>query len=360
MFRKFDLNGKKVTDCPLIIFDYIFFLHRYGVLLSGGLDSSLVASIVCRHAAKRVEEDEKTDAWFPRVHSFTIGLVNSPDLKAAREAADFLKTVHHEFTFSVQEGLDALSDVIYHIETYDVTTIRASIPMFLMARKIKAFGFKMVLSGEGSDEIFGGYLYFHKAPSPGDFHVELCRKVKLLSRYDCLRANLSTSAWGLETRAPFLDKEFVNLVMSLDPSLKMITDKPEGKLEKWIIRKAFDTPDNPYLPQSILWRQKEQFSDGVGYKWIDSLKTYAESQVTDAQMDCASSTFTYNPPATKEAYLYRTIFKQHFPHRDTPKLIPGGPSIACSTPAAVEWEKAWVNQADPSGRAISGIHKDSY
>jgi len=325
----------------------------YGVLLSGGLDSSLIASLVARHAERRVEDNEQSKAWWPRLHSFTVGLKGAPDLKAAKEVADFLGTVHHEFHFTVQEGIDALSDVIYHIESYDVTTIRASTPMYFLTRKIKAMGVKMVLSGEGSDEIFGGYLYFHKAPSPEAFHKELCTKVKLLSKYDCLRAHKAPFSWGVEVRVPFLDKDFLNLIMGIDAKDKMIT--PE-RMEKYILRKAFDDPDKPYLPSSVLWRQKEQFSDGVGYSWIDGLKAFAEKEVTDEQMATASYRFPHNTPATKEAYLYRSIFHSHFPQESAARRVPGGPSIACSTPAAIEWDIAWKNKADPSGRAISGVH----
>jgi asparagine synthase (glutamine-hydrolysing) len=326
----------------------------YGVLLSGGLDSSLVASIASRHAAMRVEDDEKNQAWWPRLHSFAIGLENSPDLKYARIVADFLGTVHHEFRFTVEEGLDAIDNVIYHLETYDVTSIRASTPMYFMSRKIKAMGVKMVLSGEGSDEIFGGYLYFHKAPSPDAFHVETCKKLKLLSKYDCLRANKATSAWGVEVRCPFLDKAFLAYAMSINPAEKMIRD---GKMEKYILRKAFDDPEKPWLPKEILWRQKEQFSDGVGYNWIDSLRKYAENEVTDEMMSMAAFRFPFNTPTTKEAYYYRSIFHRHFPSESAAKTVAGGPSIACSTPAAVEWDLAWKNRADPSGRAVSGVHQ---
>jgi len=330
----------------------------YGVLLSGGLDSSLVASIASRHVSKRVEDHERTAAWWPRLHSFSVGLKGAPDLKYAKEVADFLGTVHHEFHFTVQEGIDAVRDVIYHIESYDVTSIRASTPMYLLARKIKAMGVKMVLSGEGSDEMFGGYLYFHKAPSPEKFHVETCHKLKLLSKYDCLRANKSTAAWGVEVRPPFLDKDFLDVVMNIDPSEKMIR-KNEGKIEKYILRKAFDDKERPYLPDSVLWRQKEQFSDGVGYSWIDSLKAYAEKEVTDEQLKMAEFRFPYNTPASKEAYLYRSIFASHFPQDAAAKTVPGGPSIACSTPAAIEWEKSWKSLADPSGRAVQGVHEST-
>jgi len=330
----------------------------YGVLLSGGLDSSLVASIVCRHAAKRVEDQERSDAWWPRVHTFSIGLKGSPDLHFAREVSKFLNTVHHEFHFTVQDGIDALPSVIYHIETYDITTIRASTPMFLLSRKIKAMGVKMVLSGEGSDEVFGGYLYFHKAPNREKFHVETCHKIKALSKYDCLRANKSTSAWGVEVREPFLDRDFLDVAMSIDPAEKMIRPA-EGRIEKYIIRKAFDDKEKPYLPDNILWRQKEQFSDGVGYSWIDSLRSYANEQVSDEQIKSAAYRFPYNTPQTKEAYLYRSIFHSFFPQESAAKTVPGGPSIACSTPAAIEWEQAWKNMADPSGRSILGVHESS-
>lgn len=328
----------------------------YGVLLSGGLDSSLIASIAARHAAKRVEDNEQSQAWWPRLHSFSIGLDGSPDLKAAKEVAKFLGTVHHEFNFTVEEGIDALSDVIYQIESYDVTTVRASTPMYFLSRRIKAMGVKMVMSGEGSDEIFGGYLYFHKAPTPEKFHVELCHKLKLLSKYDCLRANKSTLGWGVEARCPFLDREFLNVAMAIDPSEKMI--RP-GKIEKYILRKAFDDKEKPWLPESILWRQKEQFSDGVGYSWIDSLKAYAEREVTDDMIKTAQHRFPHNTPTTKEAYLYRSIFHKHFPTESAAKTVAGGPTVACSTPAAIEWDAAWKKNLDPSGRAALGVHSTS-
>jgi len=330
----------------------------YGVLLSGGLDSSLIAAIAARHASMRVEDNEKSVAWYPRLHSFSIGLPGAPDLKFAKEVAEYIGTVHHEFHFTVQEGLDALRDVIYMIESYDVTTIRASTPMYLLSRKVKAMGVKMVLSGEGSDEIFGGYLYFHKAPSPEAFHKETCTKIKLLSKYDCLRANKSTCAWGVEVRPPFLDKDFLDIAMSIDPKEKMIS-KAEGKMEKYILRKAFDSKDKPYLPESILWRQKEQFSDGVGYNWIDSLRAHAEKEVSDEQLRMSPYRFPINPPQTKEAYFYRTMFHSFFPQESAAKSIPGGPSIACSTPAALEWEKSWKTMADPSGRSVLGVHNDA-
>ncbi|XP_024376778.1 asparagine synthetase [glutamine-hydrolyzing] 2 [Physcomitrium patens] len=327
----------------------------FGVLLSGGLDSSLVAAVAQRHLAGSTAAKQ----WGNKLHSFCVGLEGSPDLKAGREVADYIGTVHKEFHFTVQEGLDAISDVIYHIETYDVTTIRASTPMFLMSRKIKALGVKMVLSGEGSDEIFGGYLYFHKAPNKEEFHKETCRKLKALHLYDCLRANKSTSAWGLEARVPFLDRDFVNLAMSIDPAEKMI-NKKEGKIEKWIIRKAFDDEENPYLPKHILYRQKEQFSDGVGYSWIDGLKDHAASQVSDQMLANAKHIYPHNTPGTKEGYYYRMIFERCFPQESARLTVPGGPSVACSTAAAIAWDKAWANNLDPSGRAATGVHDSAY
>ncbi|KAK4430574.1 Asparagine synthetase [glutamine-hydrolyzing] 3 [Sesamum alatum] len=326
----------------------------FGVLLSGGLDSSLVASVASRYLA-----DSEAAQWGSQLHTFCIGLKGSPDLKAAKEVADYLGTRHHEFHFTVQEGIDALAEVIYHIETYDVTTIRASTPMFLMSRKIRALGVKMVLSGEGSDEIFGGYLYFHKAPNKEEFHQETCRKIKALHLYDCLRANKSTSAWGVEARVPFLDKEFINVAMSIDPEWKMI--RPDlGRIEKWILRNAFDDEQNPYLPKHILYRQKEQFSDGVGYSWIDGLKDHANQQVTDAMLANASFVYPENTPTTKEGYYYRTIFERFFPKNAARSTVPGGPSVACSTAKAVEWDAAWSKNLDPSGRAALGVHVAAY
>ncbi|KAH7520598.1 hypothetical protein FEM48_Zijuj08G0162000 [Ziziphus jujuba var. spinosa] len=327
----------------------------FGVLLSGGLDSSLVAAVANRHLANT----EAAVQWGSQLHTFCIGLKGSPDLKAAREVADYLGTRHHEFNFTVQEGLDALEEVIYHIETYDVTTIRASTPMFLMSRKIKSLGVKMVLSGEGSDEIFGGYLYFHKAPNKEEFHQETCRKIKALHLYDCLRANKSTSAWGLEARVPFLDKEFINIAMGIDPEWKMI--RPDlGRIEKWILRNAFDDDQEPYLPKHILYRQKEQFSDGVGYSWIDGLKDYADGHVTDTMLMQARFVYPENTPTTKEAYYYRTIFEKFFPKNAARSTVPGGPSVACSTAKAVEWDAAWSKNLDPSGRAAVGVHAAAY
>ncbi|CAN1201094.1 Asparagine synthetase [glutamine-hydrolyzing] [Linum perenne] len=351
----------------------------FGVLLSGGLDSSLVASITARHFAETKLAQRNTSQ---PLQSFCVGLEGSPDLKAAKEVADYLGTLHHEFHFTVQDGIDAIEDVIYHIETYDVTTIRASTPMFLMSRKIKAMGVKMVISGEGADEVFGGYLYFHKAPNKEEFHRETCRKIKALHQYDCLRANKATSAWGLEARIPFLDKEFVDVAMDIDPEWKMI--KPEeGRIEKWVLRKAFDDEDRPYLPKHILYRQKEQFSDGVGYSWIDGLKDHASQHVTDKMMQNAAHIYPHNTPPTKEAYYYRMIFERFFPqvmnnqktrlkdvYRDLSDLfsiqnsakltVPGGASVACSTAKAVEWDAAWSGNLDPSGRAALGVHLSAY
>ncbi|URE08112.1 asparagine synthetase [Musa troglodytarum] len=391
----------------------------FGVLLSGGLDSSLVAAVTSRHLAGT----KAAEQWGAQLHSFCVGLEGSPDLKAAKEVADYLGTVHHEFHFTVQDGIDAIEDAIYHIETYDVTTIRASTPMFLMSRKIKALGVKMVISGEGSDELFGGYLYFHKAPNKEEFHRETCRKVckllvvvvvvvligegtekphhlvriqlwpqvKALHQYDCLRANKATSAWGLESRVPFLDKAFVDVAMSIDPEWKMI--KPDlGRMEKWVLRKAFDDEENPYLPKHILYRQKEQFSDGVGYSWIDGLKAHAAEhvsnfvvrlisffldgngeramtdgvdlvQVSGKMMQNAKHIYPHNTPTTKEAYYYRMIFERFFPQvrvNSARLTVPGGPSVACSTAKAIEWDAQWSKNLDPSGRAALGVHVSAY
>jgi len=324
----------------------------YGVLLSGGLDSSLVAACAARFARERIEDDDRSEAWWPRLHSFAIGLEGSPDLAAAQVAADALGTVHHGFVYTFWEGLDALPEVIRHIETYDVTTIRASTPMFLLARRIKAMGVKMVLSGEGSDEIFGGYLYFHKAPSPEAFHEETVRKLDALHSFDCLRANKAMMAWGVEARVPFLDLEFLDVAMGLDARYKMAG---HGRIEKAVLREAFQGA----LPDSILWRQKEQFSDGVGYGWIDGLKAHAEQVVSDREFAAASTRFPHNPPATKEAYLYRRIFEQHFPGEACAATVPGGKSIACSSPAALAWDPAFAAAADPSGRAVRGVHQQA-
>jgi asparagine synthase (glutamine-hydrolysing) len=325
----------------------------YGVLLSGGLDSSLTAAIAKMYASKRIESEDKSEAWYPTLHSFAIGLDGSPDLAASRKVADQIGTVHHEVTFTVQEGLDAIKDVIYHLETYDITTIRASTPMYLLSRVIKSMGIKMVLSGEGADEIFGGYLYFHKAPNAKAFHEETVRKLSTLYLYDCLRANKSLAAWGVEGRVPFLDKEFMDVAMRLNPEAKMCGN---GKIEKHILRETFED----YLPHEVAWRQKEQFSDGVGYNWIDSLKELVDETVTDVEMEAVSHRFPINPPATKEEYYYRTIFEEHFPSDASASTVPSVPSIACSTPVALEWDASFKNQNEPSGRAIKMIHDDSY
>ena len=324
----------------------------YGVLLSGGLDSSLIAACAAMFARRRIEEDDTAEAWWPRLHSFAIGLEGSPDLKAAQLAADAIGTVHHGFTYTFEEGLDALPEVIRHIETYDVTTIRASTPMFLLARRIKAMGVKMVLSGEGSDELFGGYLYFHKAPNAREFHEELVRKLDALHNYDCLRANKSMMAWGVEARVPFLDVEFIDAAMRMDAAEKMVG---AGRIEKQVLREAFEG----VLPKEILWRQKEQFSDGVGYGWIDGLKAHAEAQVSDADFAEAARRFPVNTPLTKEAYFYRGLFERVFPGEGCAMTVPGGKSIACSTPAALAWDAAFANAADPSGRAVAGVHNDA-
>ncbi|MFD3348779.1 asparagine synthase B [Alteromonas macleodii] len=323
----------------------------YAVLLSGGLDSSLVSAVAAQYVAKRVEDEDKTDAWWPRLHSFAVGLKGAPDLKAAKKVADMIGTVHHEIHFTIQEGLDAIRDVIYHLETYDTTTIRAATPMYLMTRKIKAMGIKMVLSGEGSDEIFGGYLYFHKAPNAKEFHEETVRKLDRLHMFDCARANKATSAWGVEARVPFLDKNFIDVAMRLNPQDKMCLD---GKMEKWILRKAFDNGET--LPAEVLWRQKEQFGDGVGYSWIDSIRDFVENEVTDQQLATAEFRFPVNTPDTKEGYYYRTIFESYFPQESAARCVPGGKSIACSTAEALEWDESFKNNADPSGRSMKGVH----
>ncbi|NOH97905.1 asparagine synthase B [Vibrio sp. 99-70-13A1] len=325
----------------------------YGVLLSGGLDSSITSAVAKRYAAMRIEDDEQSEAWWPQLHSFAVGLENAPDLIAAREVADKIGTVHHEMTYTIQEGLDAIRDVIYHIETYDVTTIRASTPMYLLARKIKAMGIKMVLSGEGADEIFGGYLYFHKAPNAQEFHEETVRKLLALNMFDCARANKSLAAWGVEGRVPFLDKEFIDVAMRLNPEDKMCGN---GKMEKHILRECFED----YLPDSIAWRQKEQFSDGVGYEWIDTLKATAEEKVTDQQLETAAFRFPYNTPTTKEGYAYREIFAELFPLESAAECVPGGPSVACSSAKAIEWDESFKNCVDPSGRAVQAVHNDAY
>jgi asparagine synthase (glutamine-hydrolysing) len=325
----------------------------YGVLLSGGLDSSITSALAKKFAKNRVEADDKQEAWWPQLHSFSIGLEGSPDLAAAQVVADKIGTVHHEVTFTVQEGLDAIKDVIYHLETYDITTVRASTPMYLLARVIKSMGIKMVLSGEGADEVFGGYLYFHKAPSAEEFHKETVRKLEKLYQYDCLRANKSLAAWGIEGRVPFLDKEFMDVAMRINPKDKMIT--PE-RMEKWVLRKAFAD----ILPESVAWRQKEQFSDGVGYSWIDSLKEVVEQAVTDEQMEQVTHRFPLQPPRTKEEYYYRSIFEGHFPSDAAALTVPSVPSIACSTPTALAWDASFQNMNEPSGRAIGNVHLDAY
>lgn len=322
----------------------------YGVLLSGGLDSSLVAACAARFARERIEDDDRSEAWWPRLHSFAIGMRGSPDLAAAKVVADALGTVHHGFVYTFEEGLDALPEVIRHIESYDVTTVRASTPMYLLARRIKAMGVKMVLSGEGSDEIFGGYLYFHKAPSAEAFHAETVRKLDALHSYDCLRANKSMLAWGVEARVPFLDLEFIDVAMGMDAAHKMAG---HGTIEKRVLREAFTGA----LPDAILWRQKEQFSDGVGYGWIDGLKAHAERVVSDREFAAAASRFPFNPPETKEAFLYRRIFEQFYPGTACAATVPGGKSIACSSPAALAWDPAFAGMADPSGRAVKGVHE---
>ena len=330
----------------------------YGVLLSGGLDSSIIAAITQKFSKKRIESDSKEAAWWPQLHSFAIGLEGSPDLIAAQKAADYIGTVHHEVHFTIQEALDALPDVIYHIETYDITTVRASTPMYLLARVIKSMGIKMVLSGEGSDELFGGYLYFHKAPDAKEFHEELVRKMSKLHLYDCLRANKSLMAWGVEGRVPFLDKEFIDIAMSVNPSDKMNIRLPDGKqrMEKWILRKAFED----MLPEEICWRQKEQFSDGVGYNWIDTLKKMTEEKVSDAEFARRENRFPVNPPKTKEEYYYREIYSKLFPSDSAAKIVPHEAGVACSTAKALEWDAAWKNMDEPSGRAIAGVHDKAY
>lgn len=325
----------------------------YGVLLSGGLDSSVISAIAKKYAARRVETDGQKEAWWPQLHSFAIGLKGAPDLIKAREVADYIGTVHHEINYSIQEGLDAVRDVIYYIETYDVTTVRASTPMYLLARVIKSMGIKMVLSGEGADEVFGGYLYFHKAPDAKAFHEETVRKLSKLYLYDCLRANKSLSAWGVEGRVPFLDKEFLDVAMRMNPKDKMC---PGQVIEKKIIREAF----SDLLPQSVAWRQKEQFSDGVGYSWIDTLKAVTSQAVSDEQMAEAAVRFPINTPKTKEEYYYRSIFEEYFPSDSAARSVPSVPSVACSTAEALAWDASFKNMNEPSGRAVAGVHADAY
>ena len=336
----------------------------YGVLLSGGLDSSVISAITESYAERRIETDSRSRAWWPRLHSFAVGLKGAPDLAKARLVADHIGTVHHEINYTIQEGLDALRDVIYFIETYDITTVRASVPMYLLARVIKSMGIKMVLSGEGADEIFGGYLYFHKAPSAEEFHKETVRKLSKLHLYDCLRANKSLSAWGVEGRVPFLDKEFLDVAMRTNPKAKMCSvlpasrsgeADPKASIEKRIVREAFED----ILPEEVAWRQKEQFSDGVGYSWIDTLKKITSEAVTDEQMAHAEERFPINTPLCKEEYYYRSIFEEHFPSESAARSVPHEASVACSTAVALEWDEAWKNMNDPSGRAVSGVHENA-
>ncbi|MDX9880534.1 MAG: asparagine synthase B [Prolixibacteraceae bacterium] len=322
----------------------------YGVLLSGGLDSSITSAIAKRYASRRIESNDTEAAWWPRLHSFVIGLEGSPDLAAARKVADHIGTVHHEIHYTIQEGLDAIRDVIYHLETYDVTTVRAATPMYMLARVIKSMGIKMVLTGEGADEIFGGYLYFHKAPNAQAFHEETLRKLGKLHLYDCLRANKALAAWGVEGRVPFLDKEFMDVAMRINPKDKMAGP---GRMEKWVVRKAFED----YLPASIAWRQKEQFSDGVGYGWIDTLKKIASEKVSDDMMENAKYRFPVNTPMSKEEYVYREIFSEHFPSDEAAACVPSVPSIACSTAEALAWDASFRNNADPSGRSVLSVHE---
>ena len=359
-WMKFDSvknNNTSIDDLQIALENAV---HRqlmsdvpYGVLLSGGLDSSITSALAKKYSKKRVESNDVKSAWYPQLHSFAVGLKGSPDLIAAQKVADHIDSIHHEITFTVQEGLDAIKDVIYHLETYDVTTIRASTPMYLMARVIKSMGIKMVLSGEGADEIFGGYLYFHKAPDSKEFHEETVRKLDKLYQYDCLRANKSLAAWGIEGRVPFLDKEFIDVAMRINPKDKMITSE---KMEKWVLRKSFEN----YLPDSVAWRQKEQFSDGVGYDWIDSLKDLVNEKVSDGMFKNAKFTFPFQTPMSKEEYYYRSIFEEHFPSETSATTVPSVPSVACSTPIALEWDKAFKNLNDPSGRSVSNVHNDSY
>lgn len=325
----------------------------YGVLLSGGLDSSVISAIAKKYAAHRIETNSTQAAWWPQLHSFAVGLKGAPDLAKAKEVADFIGTVHHEINYTIQEGLDAVRDVIYFIETYDVTTVRASTPMYLLARVIKSMGIKMVLSGEGADEVFGGYLYFHKAPTPQAFHEETVRKLSKLYLYDCLRANKSLSAWGVEGRVPFLDKEFLDVAMRQNPAAKMCLGTT---IEKKIVREAFAD----MLPEDVAWRQKEQFSDGVGYSWIDTLKEITANAVSDEQMAHAAERFPINPPMNKEEYYYRSIFEEYFPSESAARSVPSVPSVACSTAEALAWDASFKNVNDPSGRAVAGVHEDAY
>lgn len=359
-WEKYSAVKSNVTDKKLLRRALEDAVHRqlmsdvpYGVLLSGGLDSSIIAAIAKKYSQRRIEANDMKEAWWPQLHSFAIGLKESPDLAAAREVAEFIGSVHHEFHFTIQEGLDALRDVIHHIETYDVTTIRASTPMYLIARRIKSMGVKMVLSGEGADEIFGGYLYFHKAPNAKALHDETVRKLQQLHKFDCLRANKSMASWGVEARVPFLDREFLDVAMTMNPEDKLARN---GRMEKQVLRDVF----GDYLPDSVAKRQKEQFSDGVGYSWINTLKEIAEKEITDQQMQNAHFRFPINTPVTKEAYYYRAIFDALFPNDDAARCVPGGPSVACSTPTALEWDKELHQVIDPSGRAVKNVHTQSY
>ena len=356
-YQKVKNNRTNISDLHDALSDAV---HRqlmsdvpYGVLLSGGLDSSITSALAKKFSSKRVESNDTQSAWWPQLHSFSVGLEGSPDLEAARKVSEHIGSIHHEVIFTIQEGLDAIRDVIYHLETYDITTVRASTPMFLMARSIKSHGIKMVLSGEGADELFGGYLYFHKAPSAEEFHKETVRKLDKLHQYDCLRANKSLAAWGIEGRVPFLDKEFIDVAMRINPEDKMINSE---RMEKWVVRKAFED----YLPESVAWRQKEQFSDGVGYSWIDTLKEVVENAITDDQMINAKFRFPLQTPQNKEEFYYRSIFEEHFPSDTASMSVPSVPSVACSTPIALEWDEAFKNQNDPSGRAVAKVHEDSY
>ena len=355
-FKSVEKNNTSINDIRTALESAV---HRqlmtdvpYGVLLSGGLDSSIISAVVKKYADKRIESGDATDAWWPQLHSFSVGLKGSPDLKSAKLVADYIGSIHHEITFTIQEGLDAIKDVIYNLETYDITTVRASTPMYLMARVIKSMGIKMVLSGEGADEIFGGYLYFHKAPNAEEFHNETVRKLSKLHLYDCLRANKSLSAWGVEGRVPFLDKDFIDIAMNINPKDKMIT---ENRMEKWVLREAF----KDYLPKEIAWRQKEQFSDGVGYSWIDELKQFIDINVSDKEFEDAKKIFPNQTPSNKEEFYYRKIFVNHFPSNSSSLTVPSEPSIACSSKIALDWDKSFKNMNEPSGRAIKSVHNKS-
>jgi len=355
-FKSVEKNNTSINDIRTALESAV---HRqlmtdvpYGVLLSGGLDSSIISAVVKKYADKRIESGDATDAWWPQLHSFSVGLKGSPDLKSAKLVADHIGSIHHEITFTIQEGLDAIKDVIYNLETYDITTVRASTPMYLMARVIKSMGIKMVLSGEGADEIFGGYLYFHKAPNAEEFHNETVRKLSKLHLYDCLRANKSLAAWGVEGRVPFLDKDFIDIAMNINPKDKMIT---ENRMEKWVLREAF----KDYLPKEIVWRQKEQFSDGVGYSWIDELKKFIDINVSDKEFKDAKKIFPNQTPSNKEEFYYRKIFVNHFPSNSSSLTVPSEPSIACSSKIALDWDKSFKNMNEPSGRAIKSVHNKS-